>query len=51
MAWGRDDIGGMCILDGNRTLQAGIWGEFRKRVRDFYKKTPDMIQPPCCIKV
>jgi thioredoxin reductase len=32
--------GGMCILDGNRTLQAGIWGEFRKRVRDFYKKTP-----------
>jgi hypothetical protein len=32
--------GGMCILEGNRNLPSGIWGEFRKQVRDFYKKTP-----------
>lgn len=32
--------GGMCILEGNRNLPSGIWGEFRKHIRDFYKKTP-----------
>jgi len=32
--------GGMCILEGNRNLPSGIWGEFRKHVRDFYLKTP-----------
>ncbi|WP_114939730.1 FAD-dependent oxidoreductase [Mucilaginibacter endophyticus] len=32
--------GGMCIVDGNRNLPTGIWGEFRRRVRDFYSKTP-----------
>ncbi len=32
--------GGMCVLDGNRNLPSGIWGEFRKHIRDFYKKTP-----------
>jgi hypothetical protein len=32
--------GGMCILEGNRNLPSGIWGEFRKQVREFYKKTP-----------
>lgn len=31
--------GGMCILDGNRNLPAGIWSEFRKHVREFYSKT------------
>ncbi|QEM13343.1 FAD-dependent oxidoreductase [Mucilaginibacter rubeus] len=32
--------GGMCIVEGNRNLPTGIWGEFRRRVRDFYSKTP-----------
>jgi hypothetical protein len=32
--------GGMCILEANRNLPSGIWGEFRKQVREFYKKTP-----------
>jgi hypothetical protein len=32
--------GGMCILDANRNLPSGIYGEFRGRVREFYKKTP-----------
>jgi hypothetical protein len=32
--------GGMCVLEGNRNLPSGIWGEFRKQVREFYKKTP-----------
>ena len=32
--------GGMCILDANRNLPSGIWGEFRKKVRGFYLKTP-----------
>lgn len=31
--------GGMCILEGNRNLPSGIYGEFRGRVIDFYKKT------------
>lgn len=32
--------GGNCIVDANRNLPSGIWGEFRKHVRDFYKKEP-----------
>lgn len=32
--------GGMCTLEGNRNLPSGIWGEFRKKVREFYLKTP-----------
>lgn len=37
---GEMTAGGMCILDGNRSLPSGIWGEFRRKVRDFYKRTP-----------
>ncbi|AYL98521.1 FAD-dependent oxidoreductase [Mucilaginibacter celer] len=32
--------GGICVLDGNRNLPTGIWGEFRRRVREFYAKAP-----------
>lgn len=32
--------GGMCVVEGNRNLPTGIWGEFRQRVREFYGKTP-----------
>lgn len=32
--------GGMCILDADRNLPSGIWGEYRRKVRDFYKRTP-----------
>ena len=32
--------GGNCVVDANRNLPSGIWGEFRKHVRDFYKNTP-----------
>jgi ribulose 1,5-bisphosphate synthetase/thiazole synthase len=32
--------GGMSIMEANRNLPAGIWGEFRKHVINFYKKTP-----------
>ena len=32
--------GGMCVLEGNRNLPSGIWGEFRKHVREFYLKSP-----------
>ncbi|NVM64253.1 hypothetical protein FHW88_002542 [Mucilaginibacter sp. SG538B] len=32
--------GGMSTVEGNRNLPTGIWGEFRRRVRDFYSKTP-----------
>jgi hypothetical protein len=32
--------GGMCVIDGNRNLPSGIWGEFRRKVREFYSKTP-----------
>jgi hypothetical protein len=31
---------GNCIVDANRNLPSGIWGEFRKHVRNFYKNTP-----------
>ena len=30
-------MGGMCVLDGNRNLPAGIWGEFRRKVTDYYR--------------
>ncbi|HEY4327072.1 MAG TPA: FAD-dependent oxidoreductase [Mucilaginibacter sp.] len=30
----------MCTIGANRNIQSGIWGEFRKRVHDFYKKIP-----------
>lgn len=30
-------MGGMCVLDANRNLPSGIWGEFRKRVTDNYR--------------
>lgn len=29
--------GGMCVVEGNRNLPSGIWGEFRKHVQNFYK--------------
>lgn len=32
--------GGNCIVEANRNLPSGIWGEFRKHIRDFYKKEP-----------
>jgi hypothetical protein len=32
--------GGMCVVEGNRNLPTGIWGEFRRRVRELYAKTP-----------
>jgi len=32
--------GANCIVDANRNLPSGIWGEFRKHVREFYKKEP-----------
>jgi hypothetical protein len=31
---------GICIVDANRNIPSGIWGEFRRQVQDFYKKTP-----------
>ncbi len=37
---GEMTAGGMCVVEGNRNLPSGIWGEFRKHIRDFYKKTP-----------
>jgi hypothetical protein len=32
--------GGNCIVEANRNLPAGIYGEFRKHVRNFYKNEP-----------
>jgi hypothetical protein len=32
--------GANCVVDANRNLPSGIWGEFRKHVRDFYKREP-----------
>src|SRR6185312_8434382 len=29
-------MGGMCVLDGNRNLPSGVWGEFRRKVTDYY---------------
>ncbi|MGV8877424.1 MAG: FAD-dependent oxidoreductase [Sphingobacteriaceae bacterium] len=31
---------GMCILEANKELAAGIWGEFRNGVNHFYSNTP-----------
>ncbi|HWD90148.1 MAG TPA: FAD-dependent oxidoreductase [Mucilaginibacter sp.] len=30
-------MGGMCVLDANRDLPSGIWGEFRRKVTDYYR--------------
>src|SRR6201996_6918748 len=30
-------MGGMCILDANRNLPSGIWGEFRHKITDYYR--------------
>ena len=32
--------GGMCIVEGNSNLPSGIWGEFRTRLRQYYKASP-----------
>src|SRR3569833_3605915 len=29
-------MGGMCILDANRDLTSGVWGEFRRKVTDYF---------------
>lgn len=31
---------GMCILEANKELSAGVWGEFRNQIHRFYNKTP-----------
>jgi hypothetical protein len=31
-------MGGMCVLDGNRNLPSGVWGEFRRKVTDYYRQ-------------
>jgi hypothetical protein len=31
---------GTCVVNTNKNIPSGIWGEFRKRVQDVYKKTP-----------
>jgi len=28
---------GMCVLEANRNLPSGIWGEFHRRVTDYYR--------------
>ncbi len=30
----------MAVVDANRNLPSGTWGEFRKEIHNFYKKTP-----------
>ncbi len=30
----------MIVVDINHNLPSGTWGEFRKEIRDFYKKSP-----------
>jgi len=30
-------MGGMCVIEGNRDLPSGIWGEFRRKVTDYYR--------------
>jgi len=32
--------GAMCVVEGNRNFSSGIWGEFRKRLKEYYKTTP-----------
>src|SRR6202012_2727447 len=29
-------MGGMCILDANRDLPSGVWGEFKHKVTEYY---------------
>jgi hypothetical protein len=29
-------MGGMCVLDANRDLPSGIWGEFRRKITEHY---------------
>lgn len=29
-------MGGMCVLDANRDLPSGVWGEFRRKVTEYY---------------
>lgn len=31
---------GMCVVEGNRNFNSGSWGEFRKRLKEYYKTTP-----------
>jgi hypothetical protein len=30
-------MGGICVLDGNRYLPSGVWGEFRRKMTDYYR--------------
>jgi len=30
-------MGGMCILDANRDLPSGVWGEFKRKITDYYR--------------
>jgi len=30
-------MSGMCVLEANRDLPSGIWGEFHKKVTDYYR--------------
>jgi len=30
-------MGGMCVLEANRNLPSGIWGEFHRRITDYYR--------------
>ncbi|MBS1520746.1 MAG: FAD-dependent oxidoreductase [Bacteroidetes bacterium] len=30
-------MSGMCVLDANRNLPSGIWGEFHRKVTDYYR--------------
>jgi len=32
--------GAMCVVEGNRNFPSGVWGEFRKRLKEYYKTTP-----------
>jgi len=32
--------GAMCVVEGNQNFPSGIWGEFRKRLKEYYKTTP-----------
>lgn len=30
-------MGGMCVLEANRNLPSGVWGEFRRKITDYYR--------------
>ncbi len=38
-AWlgGSMTMSGMCVLEANRNLPSGIWGEFHRKVTDYYR--------------